>query len=500
MRLSFTSGLAFTLLASSVTLVVDASAQGCPSDCLTTKGVPYVNSTDAQYANLSAPFNLRLPYKPVVIVLPTTPQHVSDAVVCASESGIKVASRSGGHSYAAFGLGGQNGSMVIDVRNFQDFSIDSNQVAKVGGGMRLGTMAQKLFNEGTRALPHGTCSGIGIGGHATHGGYGYSSRLWGLTLDHIIAMDAVLPNGTYITTSMTSYPEIFYALRGAAEFFGVVLNFYFQTEPAPSDVVWFTYTIPGLNESVEKATSAFIHLQDFARNSSVVDENLSFGTYVDRGVFLVRGIYTGTLASFDPIVTEMLRGLPSPSQNTTESIAWLDALTILDGTSLNPPVNEHDNFFAKSVTVPEISPLTEDAVTNYFTYLINEGANPDTGSWFSICNLYGGPGSQINTKTIDFAAYSDRDALWVFQHYSSEPANVSFPATAFNFVQGMNTALEQDMPNTTFGAYLNYIDPSLTPAEAHEEYYGSTLYAKLLALKEVVDPGNIFWNPQAIGA
>jgi len=47
---------------------------------------------------------------------------------------------------------------------------------------------------------------------------------------------------------------------------------------------------------------------------------------------------------------------------------------------------------------------------------------------------------------------------------------------------------------------LNYVDPTLTAAQAHREYYGDAVYARLLALKKVVDPGLVLWNPQAVGA
>jgi hypothetical protein len=39
-----------------------------------------------------------------------------------------------------------------------------------------------IYNQGQRALPHGTFPGVGIGGHYTHGGFGYSSRRWGMYL------------------------------------------------------------------------------------------------------------------------------------------------------------------------------------------------------------------------------------------------------------------------------------------------------------------------------
>lgn len=81
------------------------------AECLQGKNVPYKVASDAAYAQLAQPYNLRLPYKPAVIVLPTTEKHVQDAVVCAGKVGVKVQAKSGGHSYASFSSGGKDGSM-----------------------------------------------------------------------------------------------------------------------------------------------------------------------------------------------------------------------------------------------------------------------------------------------------------------------------------------------------------------------------------------------------
>lgn len=63
----------------------------------------------------------------------------------------------------------------------------------------------------------------------------------------------------------------------------------------------------------------------------------------------------------------------------------------------------------------------------------------------------------------------------------------------------MNNALISAQPETTFDAYLNYVDPDLTAAQAHSLYYGSPTYERLAAIKKTVDPKQVFWNPQAIG-
>lgn len=91
----------------------------------------------------------------------------------------KLTPRSGGHSYSAYSLGGRNGSIVVDLRYFDHIIIDKGtHTARVGGSVRLGTLAQKLGVEGF-ALPHGTCPLVGVGGHALGGGFGYTTRAWG---------------------------------------------------------------------------------------------------------------------------------------------------------------------------------------------------------------------------------------------------------------------------------------------------------------------------------
>ena len=39
--------------------------------------------------------------------------------------------------------------------------------ASFGGGHKLSDVTKKLHDNGKRAISHGTCPGVGIGGHAT---------------------------------------------------------------------------------------------------------------------------------------------------------------------------------------------------------------------------------------------------------------------------------------------------------------------------------------------
>jgi FAD/FMN-containing dehydrogenase len=51
---------------------------------------------------------------------------------------------------------------------------------------------------------------VGIGGHASHGGFGYTSRMWGITLDTILSMEVVLADGSITCVSKTENPDLFW--------------------------------------------------------------------------------------------------------------------------------------------------------------------------------------------------------------------------------------------------------------------------------------------------
>ena len=56
--------------------------------------------------------------------------------------------------------------MVIDMSNFKQVSVDPKTfIATIGPGNRLGDVALSL-NDAGRAIPHGTCPYVGIGGHS----------------------------------------------------------------------------------------------------------------------------------------------------------------------------------------------------------------------------------------------------------------------------------------------------------------------------------------------
>lgn len=97
-------------------------------ECLAIHSVRYIGPFSPTWSDFISPYNLRLAYTPIVVVIPGTIPEIQDAVRCAGSLGIKVQARSGGHSYASYSLGGSNGSMIVDLEVFQNIVLDNGMM------------------------------------------------------------------------------------------------------------------------------------------------------------------------------------------------------------------------------------------------------------------------------------------------------------------------------------------------------------------------------------
>ena len=132
------------------------------------------------------------------------------------------------------------GALTISLDRLKSIDVDqSTGIATIGGGQRLGDVALGLFEQGERGISHGTCPGVGIGGHAVSGGFGLNARAHGLTLDAIVAHHVALVNGTVIRVSNDSHADLYWALRGGGGSPGIVVAYEAQTFAAPSQNTLF---------------------------------------------------------------------------------------------------------------------------------------------------------------------------------------------------------------------------------------------------------------------
>jgi FAD/FMN-containing dehydrogenase len=173
---------------------------------------------------------------PGLVLRPETAAGVVDALAFARAQQVPLAIRSGGHSLA--GASTNNGGVVINLARLNRVEVldPATGRIRVGPGARWSQVAEALSPH-RLAISSGDYGGVGVGGLATAGGIGFLGRKHGLTIDHVVAADVVLADGTVVRADVGSHPELFWALRGAGANAGIVTSFDLEAKPT-GDVVF----------------------------------------------------------------------------------------------------------------------------------------------------------------------------------------------------------------------------------------------------------------------
>jgi len=166
---------------------------------------------------------------PAVVARCSTAAEVSAAITFATQAGLEISVRGGGHNYAGTAVC-QDGVM-IDLTPMQTVSVDAQaQRARCGGGTTWGQLDGAAQEHGL-AVPGGFVSRTGIGGLTLGGGMGWLTNRLGLSCDNLVGAEVVLADGRVVTASATENADLFWALRGGGGNFGVVTTFEFQLHP-----------------------------------------------------------------------------------------------------------------------------------------------------------------------------------------------------------------------------------------------------------------------------
>ncbi|KAL1733555.1 hypothetical protein EV714DRAFT_269511 [Schizophyllum commune] len=483
-----------------VVLSVQAQDLDALREALDKAGVKAVFTEDAAYANASAPYNTRYTIYPVAVTYPSSAEQVGAVVLAGAAQGLGVTARSGGHSYVAGGLGGKNGSLVVDLGSFKIIEVDeATNTVTVGPGARLGDVA-RILNDYGRALPHGRCTTVGVGGHATGGGWGHHSRMWGLLLDRAVAETVVLSNGSIVTASEDENADLFWGLRGAGASLGIVTSFVFATEPVPplgGTTFQFNWNMTAVETS--EALSSF---QDFVQSGIPATLGgeliLSKGTIPGNLGVQFMGVHWDDPATFNDTIAPYMSLFREPDTSNVTSGDWITVLAAwafgnLDTSTMAP---YSDAFYAKSLLTPEKEGISKQAIDAFANYLATDGFDSDV-TWFSEIELYGGSNSAVNAVPLDRTAFAHRDKLFNMQLYATtvnwEPP---FPEDGFAFVDGMaNSIIQNEAADWPYGAYVNYPDDRL---ENWQELFYGDHYERLTELKRTYDPENVFNFPHSV--
>ncbi|GBC07798.1 hypothetical protein RclHR1_00770011 [Rhizophagus clarus] len=325
--------------------------------------------------------NTRVHYTPSVLIYAIDNEDVKKAVNCAVESNTDIIARSGGHSYENYGLGGRDGVMVLDVTFIDEIIIDSKRrTAKIGAGNRLGVIYYKLSQAGF-ILPGGTCSSVGIGGHALGGGHGYFGRKHGLACDNVISMEMVLANGTLIHIDRTLNSDLYFALRGAGASYGIVTHFVVRIHPIPPQVTFMKFVFDVTQ--VQQLISALDEV------GPSLDDGIGFKLRLYNYSLFIIASYLGPRTEAQNAMEKFLSKAPKPKSSEYTQQSFLETFAALANTNkyevMKP--SHHPIFYkTKSFYINVGERLTKDGV-DFLMKFLNE---PRCDGALATFDLYGG--------------------------------------------------------------------------------------------------------------
>src|SRR6266852_1925000 len=424
--------------------------------------------SDAGYDEARKVWNGMIDKRPALIARCASVADVIHCVNFGRANDLLIAVRGGGHN-----VGGNavcDGGLVIDLSRMKSVRIDpGRRTARAEPGLTW-----REFDRETQAFGLATTGGqistTGIAGLTLGGGWGYLARKYGLTCDNLLSVDLVTANGQFLTTSVAENADLFWGMRGGGGNFGVVTSFEYQLHPVGpvlAGIVAYPF---------EKAKEVLKLFREFTSGapdemaSGIVLISLPDGTPV-VGIVVC---HSGALAEGERVVKPLMTFGPRLIDQIGP-IPYTAAQQLIDG--FYPPGLQ--NYWKSSF----LKAISDEAIDVMVAYCAKR---PSPMCHGLIEHQLGGAVRRVDREA---TAFGQRDAEYSFMSLGvCAEASEAEKCTrwAWEFWDAMQ-------PWSTGGVYVNYLGREADEGSGRvEAAYGPEKYARLVALKNKYDPGNLF--------
>jgi len=228
-----------------------------------------VTPSDADYNKAIARWAVNAERKARIVAFVKDAADVSSALEYAKTNKLPVAVRGGGHS--ASGASSTEGGLVIDLsRHLSGVRVDAEKkLAYVGGGAIWETVDKAAIAHGL-ATVGGTVNHTGVGGLILGGGIGWLCGSHGLAIDNLVQATIVTSDGSILTASETSNPDLFWGIRGGGGNFGVCTEFVQKLHPQRANIfagpMIFSLPRPNAQDPSEKQAATLKNSADLLNN------------------------------------------------------------------------------------------------------------------------------------------------------------------------------------------------------------------------------------------
>lgn len=123
---------------------------------------------------------------------------------------------------------------MVALSSFTDVVVSEDaSTVSVGGASNWYQVNSALVPYGRGAIG-GRLKTIGVGGLTLGGGISYFSAKYGFAMDTVVNYEVVLASGQVVNANATSYSDLFWALKGGSNNFGIVTTFTYATISVPA--------------------------------------------------------------------------------------------------------------------------------------------------------------------------------------------------------------------------------------------------------------------------
>jgi FAD binding domain/Berberine and berberine like len=364
----------------------------------------------------------------------------------------------------------------------QIFIDQVQRTACVQTGARFGAINATLDEYGLHT-PGGGCEDVCAGGYMQGGGYGFSSRRYGMNIDNVLSFRMMLADGQVVPASRDRNPDLYWAVRGGTgNNFGVLLDTTYRLHSIGP--VWGF----SLRWDLEDAPEV---LEEMQKNYMLTDASRDLGYMAliladtsKKMALWMRGMYFGSAAQGKAALASLLRihGVTMDIDETGSYYA-LNRKLLDEGLAFPPP--------PKHLNEDKQSGYIEASLTRVDWALILD--HWKTAPHYLCCAVIEPYGGRIAEIPVHDCAFVHR-------------------SVAFNFV--VDTFWDDDADRHRSVAWLNdfmarmgrYFNGQIYqnyPRAVMQDYplafWGLETYVELCAIKKKYDPDGFFSFPQAIG-
>jgi FAD/FMN-containing dehydrogenase len=420
---------------------------------------------DRSYAAATAIWTKPVGRIPRAIVHCRTSQDIQLSIAAARSVGVSLSVRGGGHDWAGRAL---CDGLVIDLSYMRDVVVSQDRrSARLLGGARAADVLAETDPLGLAAVT-GSCGAVGMAGLTLGGGYGPLIGRFGLALDNLVAADVVLADGRIVTAESGSDEDLFWALRGGGENFGVVTEMRIRLHEMPS-------VVSGM--LVYPFWEAKAVLRRYANLATSIPDHLTVQLGAVAGpdgepVILIIPTWCGSSGRADADIAPLL-GLGTLLGNTLNVVPYGISVSVFD-----PHIVNGQRAFMETCSFPFFNDTAAEAFVEAMTKAVSAGCS-------IVTHEFKGVASRVPAKATAFGLRRNHVLVEILASFADRSDGLEEERHR----QWVRDARQAFSAIALPGGYPNLLGVNETDRAARSFHPNAE---RLARVKRLYDPDNIF--------